>query len=67
MVFDELKSLFDIVTAAAPAFLSAIREVGKECGTPGGGCCGEGVEDPEGYGLTRPFTPKVHVPPVDRR
>ena len=21
------------------------------------------VEDPEGYGLTRPFTPKVHVPP----
>ena len=42
MVFDELKSLFDIVTAAAPAFLSAIREVGKECGTPGGGCCGEG-------------------------
>ena len=126
MAFDELKSLFDIVTAAAPAFLSAIREVGKECGTPGGGCCGEGsssssdkpkrspldepvrecppeekedkhiidyladpflepfrvaedvvkplvkpigdavkkvVEDPEGYGLTRPFTPKVHVPP----
>lgn len=124
--FDELKSLFDILTAAAPAFLSAIREVGKECGTPGGGCCGEGsssssdkpkrspldepvrecppeekeekhlidyitdpileplraaedfvkpivkpigdavkkvVEDPEGYGLTRPFTPKVHVPP----
>ena len=40
--FDELKSLFDILTAAAPAFLSAIREVGKECGTPGGGCCGEG-------------------------
>ena len=126
MAFDELKSLFDILTAAAPAFLSAIREVGKECGTPGGGCCGEGsssssdkpkrspldepvrecppeekeekhlidyitdplleplraaedfvkplvkpigdavkkvVEDPEGYGLTRPFTPKVHVPP----
>ena len=126
MAFDALKSLFDIVTAAAPAFLSAIREVGKECGTPGGGCCGEGsssssdkpkhspldepvrecppeekeekhiidyladpflepfrvaedvvkplvkpigdavkkvVEDPEGYGLTRPFTPKVHVPP----
>ena len=126
MAFDELKSLFDIVTAAALAFLSAIREVGKECGTPGGGCCGEGsssssdkpkrspldepvrecppeekedkhiidyladpflepfrvaedvvkplvkpigdavkkvVEDPEGYGLTRPFTPKVHVPP----
>ena len=126
MAFDELKSLFDIVTAAAPAFLSAIREVGKECGTPGGGYCGEGsssssdkpkrspldepvrecppeekedkhiidyladpflepfrvaedvvkplvkpigdavkkvVEDPEGYGLTRPFTPKVHVPP----
>lgn len=126
MAFDELKSLFDIVTAAAPAFLSTIREVGKECGTPGGGCCGEGsssssdkqkrsppldepvrecppeekedkhiidyladpflepfrvaedvvkplvkpigdavkkvVEDPEGYGLTRPFTPKVHVP-----
>ena len=125
MAFDELKSLFDILTAAAPAFLSAIREVGKECGTPGGGCCGEGsssssdkpkhspldepvrecppeekeekhiidyladpflepfrvaedvvkplvkpigdavkkvVEDPEGYGLTRPFTPKVHVP-----
>lgn len=124
--FDELKSLFDILTAAAPAFLSAIREVGKECGTPGGGCCGEGsssssdkpkrspldepvrecppeekeekhiidyltdpileplraaedfvkplvkpigdavkkvVEDPEGYGLTRPFTPKVHIPP----
>jgi len=126
MAFDELKSLFDILTAAAPAFLSAIREVGKECGTPGGGCCGEGsssssdkpkhspldepvrecppeekeekhiidyladpflepfrvaedvvkplvkpigdavkkvVDDPEGYGLTRPFTPKVHVPP----
>ena len=42
MAFDELKSLFDILTAAAPAFLSAIREVGKECGTPGGGCCGEG-------------------------
>lgn len=126
MAFDELKSLFDILTAAAPAFLSAIREVGKECGTPGGGCCGEGsssssdkpkrspldepvrecppeekeekhiidyltdpileplraaedfvkplvkpigdavkkvVEDPEGYGLTRPFTPKVHIPP----
>ena len=126
MAFDELKSLFDILTAAAPAFLSAIREVGKECGTPGGGCCGEGsssssakpkhspldepvrecppeekeekhiidyladpflepfrvaedvvkplvkpigdavkkvVEDPEEYGLTRPFTPKVHVPP----
>ena len=126
MAFDELKSLFDILPAAAPAFLSAIREVGKECGTPGGGCCGEGsssssdkpkhspldepvrecppeekeekhiidyladpflepfrvaedvvkplvkpigdavkkvVEDPEGYGLTRPFTPKVHVPP----
>lgn len=42
MAFDELKSLFDIVTAAAPAFLSEIREVGKECGTPGGGCCGEG-------------------------
>lgn len=126
MAFDELKSLFDILTAAAPAFLSAIREVGKECGTPGGGCCGEGsssssdkpkrspldepvrecppeekeekhlidyitdplleplraaedfvkplvkpigdavkkvIEDPEGYGLTRPFTPKVHVPP----
>ena len=125
MAFDELKSLFDILTAAAPAFLSAIREVGKECGTPGGGCCGEGsssssdkpkrspldepvrecppeekeekhlidyitdplleplraaedfvkplvkpigdavkkvVEDPEGYGLTRPFTPKVHFP-----
>ena len=100
--------------------------MGKECGTPGGGCCGEGsssssdkpkrspldepvrecppeekeekhiidyitdpileplraaedfvkplvkpigdavkkvVEDPEGYGLTRPFTPKVHIPP----
>ena len=126
MAFDELKSLFDILTAAAPAFFSAIREVGKECGTPGGGCCGEGsstssdkprkspldepidpcpaeekedkhiidklvdpfldplravedavkpivkpigdaarkvLEDPEGYGLTRPFTPKVHVPP----
>lgn len=42
MAFDELKSLFDILTAAAPAFFSAIREVGKECGTPGGGCCGEG-------------------------
>ena len=42
MAFDELKSLFDILTAAAPAFLSAIREVGKECGTPGSGCCGEG-------------------------
>lgn len=42
MAFDELKSLFDILTAAAPAFLSAIREVGKECGTSGGGCCGEG-------------------------
>ena len=126
MAFDELKSLFDILAAAAPAFFSAIREVGKECGTPGGGCCGEGsstssdkprkspldepiqpcpaeekedkhiidklvdpfldplravedavkpivkpigdaarkvLEDPEGYGLTRPFTPKVHVPP----
>ena len=21
------------------------------------------LEDPEGFGLTRPFTPKVHVPP----
>ena len=126
MAFDELKSLFDILTAAAPAFLSAIREVGKDCGTPGGGCCGEGsssssdkpkrspldepirrppadeekdkhiidrlidplleplrvaedigkpivkpigdaarkvTEDPEGYGLTRPFTPGIHVPP----
>lgn len=126
MAFDELKSLFDIITAAAPAFLSAIGEVGKECGSPIGGCCGKGsssssdkpksspldepvrqcppeekeekhiidyladpileplraaedfvkplvkpigdavkkvIEDPEEYGLTRPFTPGVHVPP----
>lgn len=58
MAFDELKSLFDILTAAAPAFLSAIREVGKECGTPGGGCCGEGSssssDKPKGSPLDEP-------------
>lgn len=56
--FDELKSLFDILTAAAPAFLSAIREVGKDCGTPGGGCCGEGSssssDKPKRYPVDEP-------------
>ena len=67
MAFDELKSLFDILTAAAPAFLSAIREVGKECGTPGGGCCGEGSSSSSDKPKRSPLDEPVReCPPEDK-
>lgn len=39
--FDALKAMVDMIGTAMANFTSSIREVGKDCAEPGGGCCGD--------------------------
>ena len=38
--FDALKAMVDMIGTAMSNLTSSIREVGKDCAEPGGGCCG---------------------------
>jgi hypothetical protein len=40
--FDALKAMVDMIGTAMSNLTSSIREVGKDCVDPGGGCCGAG-------------------------
>lgn len=39
--FDALKAMVDMIGTAMSNLTSSIREVGKDCAEPGGGCCGD--------------------------
>lgn len=43
--FDALKAMVDMIGTAMANFTSSIREVGKDCAEPGGGCCGDSSSD----------------------
>lgn len=41
--FKAIEAMVDMIGTATSKLTSSIREVGKDCAEPGGGCCGEGA------------------------
>ena len=41
--FKAIEAMVDMIGTATSKLTSSIREVGKDCAKPGGGCCGEGA------------------------
>ena len=56
--FDALKAMVDMIGTAMSNLTSSIREVGKDCAEPGGGCCGDSEYTPGKPPSQTPDNPK---------
>lgn len=66
--FDALKAMVDMIGTAMSNLTSSIREVGKECAEPGGGCCGAS-ESSSGKSSSKPpaTSPKSPTPETPKK
>ena len=56
--FNAIKAMVDMIGTAMSNLTSSIREVGKDCAEPGGGCCGDSEYTPGKPPSQTPDNPK---------